>query len=325
MASAVEPKLSVAICTYNGAERLPAVLDHLRMQQVESDGLWEVLVVDNRSTDGTADVVRRYQQEWVDGSVLRYVHEPRQGKTHAIVRAFQEAAGPLVGFLDDDNIPEKNWVSAAIDFARRHPKAGAFGGMILPDYEQPPPEDVRSIESAFAIVRRDYQHRYPLGGFLGRMFAPGAGLVIRKEAWTSSVPPVLRLEGPSGSSSMGLHEDMEVQWHLHRAGWEIWHNPEMAIQHKIPPRRFSEEYLTRFFRELGLSRYRFRMLILEPWQKPVMLVLYMVSDAIKYLRTFSLGRSGDLAIGTRCRREMRKYLLLSPFVRTMPGKRGGAH
>lgn len=305
--------LTVAICTYNGGRRIPDVLDQLRCQRNVQGLEWEVLVVDNNSQDNTCSVVQQYQEDWPEDVPLRYLLEPRQGKTYAIQRAFRASDASLVGFLDDDNVPTEDWLFEACAFGLNHPEAGAYGGRILPMYEEQPSEGVEAIESAFAIVRRDYLHRYPLGGYLGRMFAPGAGLVIRKQAWFQSVPEVLRLEGPSGSSSMGLHEDMEVQWYLHKAGWEIWHNPAMTIRHKIPSRRFDEAYLMRFFQELAQSRYHYRMLIHAPWLRPAMVLLYLMSDVTKYFQTFSWGARQNGTVGARCRREMRKFLVISPF------------
>ncbi|ARA94435.1 hypothetical protein AWN76_015590 [Rhodothermaceae bacterium RA] len=308
--------LTIAICTYNGAQRIPDVLEALKQQRADRLA-WEVLVVDNNSHDETPQVVQRYQAEWPLAAPLRYLHEPRQGKTFAIQRAFQEAGGDLVGFLDDDNIPSVDWVDAVCTFGHSHPRAGAYGGRILPQYEEPPPRGVQAIESAFAVVRRDHPHRYPLGGFLGRMFAPGAGLIIRKQAWDEAVPRTLRLNGPSGASSIGLHEDMEVQWYLHRAGWEIWHNPAMELQHKIPAQRFEEAYLMRFFRELALSRHHYRMLVTHPVLRPVMVAAYLLSDSAKLLR--DMRRATPDNLGVRCRLHMRKCQVIGPFYHWVTG------
>lgn len=308
--------LSVVICTYNGAGRVPDVLDRLKVQEGTEDVTWEVVVVDNNSDDDTERVIRRYQSDWPEAYPLRYVFEPKQGKTFAIKRAFREAKGALIGFLDDDNVPARDWVVEAHAFGRAHRKVGAYGSCIFPEYEEEPPEGVRGIEGVFAIVRNEQAHQYPTGGRLGRMFAPGAGLVIRKQAWQESVPEKLSLAGPRGSSSMGLHEDMEVQWHLHRGGWEVWHNPAMRIRHKLPARRFEEEYLMRFFKELALSRYRYRMLTYASWQRPVMITAYMASDLLKLVRDFyEYHRASQSSLTAKCRMQMRKFLLISPFYR----------
>jgi glycosyltransferase involved in cell wall biosynthesis len=311
---------SVVICTYNGAVRVPEVLDRLKAQEGTDAITWEVLVVDNNSDDATAKVVRGYMTDWAEEYPLRYLFEPRQGKTYAIRRAFHEARGRLLGFLDDDNLPALDWVAACYEFGRMHPDAGAYGSRIFPMYEQEPPPESRGIEGAFAIVRAEETFQYPAGGRMGRMFAPGAGLVVRKRAWEESMPDELRLAGPCGSSSMGLHEDMEMQWYLHEDGWEIWHNPSMCIHHKLPRSRFEEKYLMRFFKELALSRHQYRMLTYAPWQRPIMTVVYMVSDLLKLVeQLYNYQRTSKQDISAKCRIQMRKFLLISPFYHWVTG------
>ncbi|OZH52334.1 glycosyl transferase, partial [Hydrocoleum sp. CS-953] len=110
---------TVVIPTYNGAERLPLVLDKLR-SQINTEGLsWEVIVVDNNSKDNTQKVVREYQKNCPQPMILRYFFEEKQGAGFARKKAVQSANSPLIGFLDDDNIPAQNWVAAAYEFAQK--------------------------------------------------------------------------------------------------------------------------------------------------------------------------------------------------------------
>lgn len=113
--------ITVVICTYNGAERIPDVLDALRTQTGLGGVEWEVLVIDNNSTDDTAEVVERIRETWDAGPPLTCVTETRQGLAYARQRAVDEAGGTLVAFLDDDNVPEPDWVSAAVSFAANTP------------------------------------------------------------------------------------------------------------------------------------------------------------------------------------------------------------
>ncbi|MEO0870260.1 MAG: glycosyltransferase, partial [Cyanobacteria bacterium J06642_11] len=109
---------TIAICTYNGAQRLPAVFEHLK-QQLGTQGIrWEILVIDNNSSDATADVVNQYQQNWPTESPLHYLFEKRQGAAYARQLAMKTARSELVGFLDDDNLPNEHWVAAAYKFGQ---------------------------------------------------------------------------------------------------------------------------------------------------------------------------------------------------------------
>lgn len=278
--------ITVAICTYNGANQVPEVLGHLRVQQNLADVEWEVLVVDNNSTDGTAEAVQRYRETWDRPAELRVVTEKQQGITHARQRAIDEAKGRWVAFLDDDNLPARNWVAAACRFADVHPDAGAFGGQIHGLFEEEPPNSFGLVSPLFALNDRTEEICYSAGDGL-QFGAPGAGLVVRKLAWKESVPETgLELMGPTGNSRGTLGEEFELQWYLYQNGWEIWHNPAMHLEHKIPSSRFEKNYLKRFFRAIGLSRPRTRMMRFKPWQRPFATVAFWLDDLRKLLKVY---------------------------------------
>lgn len=275
--------ITVAICTYNGAEDVPEVLDHLRAQEEVGNVQWEVLVVDNNSTDATEAVVREHQEDWERDAQLRYAFEERQGKSYALQTAVEEARGTWIAFLDDDNLPAPDWVAAAYRFAGSHPRAGAFGGQIHGQFEEEPPTSFGLVKPLFALNERTEEICYSAGDRL-EFTAPGAGLVVRRKAWTESVPETgLELKGPTGDSRGTLGEEFELQWRLYQNGWEIWHNPSMHLGHRIPSERLEEEYLEDFFRAIGLSRYHTRMMRFEPWQRPFAVVGYLASDVGKLL------------------------------------------
>lgn len=152
---------TVAIPTYNGEKRLPEVLEPLReciahgerSHSVENFR-WEIIVIDNNSTDNTAKVVKDCQATWPSDYPLKYCFEAQQGAGFARKRAMEEAKGELIGFLDDDNLPTSNWVEAAYTFGLAHPQAGAYGSQIHGLFEIPPPENLQSLLPYLAIVER---------------------------------------------------------------------------------------------------------------------------------------------------------------------------
>ncbi|NEQ43689.1 MAG: glycosyltransferase family 2 protein [Leptolyngbya sp. SIOISBB] len=146
--------ITVAICTYNGAVRIPDVLDALNLQQATEHLVWEVLVIDNASQDNTHEVVQQYANQDNGKYLLRYAFEPQKGLAFARNRAVLEACGNLVAFLDDDNIPASNWILKATEFAQKSPKAGAFGGKVKGQFETPPPKDFNKIAVFLAILDR---------------------------------------------------------------------------------------------------------------------------------------------------------------------------
>lgn len=300
---------TVAIPTYNGANRLPEVLERLRSQVFPQPIYWEVIVVDNNSNDHTADVVSQYQKDFP--CPLHYCLETQQGAAFARKRAIQVALGEIIGFLDDDNIPALDWVAQAIAFAEQHPRAGAWGSQIHPDYEVPPPEGFHQLQPYLAIVERGSKPK--LYDPKKLLLPPSAGLVIRRSIWLAAVPsdPILsgRVEG-----NMLTGEDLEAIAHIQRAGWEVWYNPAMEMHHKIPARRLELSYLLPFFRGIGLSRYVTRMVNVAPWLRPIATLLYAANDLRKlllHLLTYRASAWTDLV--PACQLQLYLGSLQSPF------------
>ena len=116
--------LTVAVCTYNRAHRLPKLVRALRQQECPIP--FEILIVDNNSTDGTQAVLEQLSLE--DGHPLRFVKETQQGIVFARNRALEESlSSTYMAFLDDDELPLPGMLKAAIDALERE-GADCVGG-----------------------------------------------------------------------------------------------------------------------------------------------------------------------------------------------------
>jgi glycosyltransferase involved in cell wall biosynthesis len=304
-------QFTVAIPTYNGANRFPEVLDKLRQQTGVESLSWEIILVDNNSTDNTAQVFQEYQKTWDLDIPLRYVFEQKQGLAFARQCAFKSAQGEWVGFLDDDNLPYPNWVASAYQFGQKNPKSGAFGGQVHGLFESPPPENIKPLFSYLALVEHGLVPHIYLPE--KRIFPPGAGMVVRKKAWQESVPEKLILMGRIGEDIL-CSEDLELLHYIQQNGWEIWYNPQMEIDHKIPPHRLEADYLMSIVRGVGLSRYVIRTLRVKSWKKPLLYILYMINDLRKLVSLYLYhGKriQSDLVIA--CQRQVLIGGLESPF------------
>lgn len=304
-------EFTVAIPTYNGEHRLPELLERLRNQLYTENFSWEIIVVDNNSTDKTAEVVQTYQKDWQCPYPLKYCFEGKQGAGYARKMAVAEAKGRLIGFLDDDNYPVANWVAAAYSFAQKHPQAGAYGSQIHPDWEVKPPENFQNIAPFLAITERG---NFPLlYEAKKKLLPPSAGLVVRRQAWLESVPNQSILTGRV-TGNMLTSEDLEMLSYIQKIGWEIWYNPDMEIYHKIPSIRLQKKYLIPFFRGIGLSRYVTRMVNIKPWYKPVAFLAYMFNDLRKiilHLLKYRTNLQSDLVAA--CEMQLYVSSLVSPF------------
>lgn len=254
--------LSVVLPTYNGAGRIPDVLNRLAAQDVNEDIVWDIWVVDNNSSDGTSDVVRQYQKNWPTDRRLNYVFEPQQGLAYARQCGMDNSAGVLVAFLDDDNWPPDDWVNQIVTFSRQYPRAGAFGGRIVGVFDVDLPTDVEPLLGFLAIRDRgDQPHRYPIEQL---QFPPGAGLVVRRAAWEQCIPSVL-VRNTRGA------DDSEISWRMAKADWEIWYNPYTTIEHFIPQARLERSYLRALTHAYGLCTCDLLMIETVLWQRPILL------------------------------------------------------
>jgi glycosyltransferase involved in cell wall biosynthesis len=311
----------VAIRTYNAERYLPEILDRVRSQEQLEEYQWEVLVVDNNSTDQTAQIIKDYQAQWLPNIPLRYYLETRQGSSYARRRAIEEANAPLIGFLDDDNEPGLTWVSDALKFAKEHPKAAAFGSQIHGIFEIEPPVGFKRISGFMPVVERKSSVCFTAGRYKQlNMMPPGAGLVIRRQPWLDYVPAELTLKGPVGKSLSKKGEDIEALIYIKKADWEIWFNSEMHIYHHIPKSRFERNYLLSFFKGTGLSRYYTRSLLCKKWQIPFQTFAFLLNDSRKillHLLKHKFMLENDLIAD--CELQLLWYSFLSPFYAILDG------
>ena len=288
--------ISVVIATYNGAKRLPEVLEKLRNQKVTQPLQWEVLVVDNNSQDETASVVARYAREWREDSELRYIFEQQQGATYARCRGVKEAkTESLIGFLDDDNLPAETWLDCAYLFGKKHPNAGAYGGVIHPKLDIASPDYFSSIKGYLTIYDRGKKAFQYKRNAKPRRIPPAPGIIIRKQVWEEAIPtPENLLIGGRDERTMAAGEDAEMIFYIQNSDWEVWHNPQMEIWHHIPSYRLEKSYLLKLARGYGLSNHLTRLARYQPWQRPLIKLatpFYTVRDGIRLLKYYVQYRS----------------------------------
>ncbi len=250
---------TVVIPTYNGAQRLPRLLEALRSQVNTGSIQWEILVVDNNSNDSTRQLIESYQMAWSAGlPSLRYAFESQQGAAFARQRGMQSALSEWIGFVDDDVIPAPDWVATAYAFRDSRPQLGAYGGQIHPQFEVTPPENFKRIQSFLAIRERGNQsHLYDPENLV---LPPSAAWVVCRQAWLDSVPSNPSLSGRV-QGSMVQGDDYEPLIYMHLAGWKIWYNPDMHVSHQIPKGRLEASYLINLSRGCGLCVYSLRQIM----------------------------------------------------------------
>ena len=129
-------RISVVICTFNRAAYLSKALQSLAEQTLPPRH-FEVVVVDNASTDNTRQVVL---EEFARMRNLRYVYEPVQGANRSRNTGRREACAGYLAYMDDDVIVSPRWLEVTLEvFETVRPQPGAVGGRIEPIWESPRP------------------------------------------------------------------------------------------------------------------------------------------------------------------------------------------
>ncbi len=141
MISPASLRATVAICTRNRAPSLARVLESFCAQVVPGKVWWELLVIDNGSTDSTIATAAAF----ADRLPLRLVEEPEPGLSAARNRAVAEARGEYLLWIDDDAIPSQGWIAAYLAAFAAWPEASVFGGPIDVAFDAPPPAWLRRV------------------------------------------------------------------------------------------------------------------------------------------------------------------------------------
>ena len=128
--------ISVIVCTFNRHKSLARTLDSLVASTLPASVEWEVIVVDNNSTDATPDLVRRYAD--AHPSRVRYVFEATQGKSYSLNKAVRGARGAILAFADDDVVVEPTWMWKLTQPLIEGRWSGV-GGRVIPEWAAAPP------------------------------------------------------------------------------------------------------------------------------------------------------------------------------------------
>jgi glycosyltransferase involved in cell wall biosynthesis len=236
-------RVTVAVCTFNRADLLKRTLQEFTRLVIPADVDWEVLVVNNNSTDDTDDVIAAFARDLP----VRQIFEPRTGKSHAANRAIREASGELVLWTDDDVLVDENWLSEFVAAAERWPDVAFFGGTVDPFFEGTVPAwvhaNLRLLAEPYALAQ------HGAGEFLlDQQAIIGANMAIRA-AVLGRFPFDISL-GPVGRRAL-RGEDTELIGRLRGAGLSgVWVG-RARVRHCVSAERLTLAYLWHWYAGLG--------------------------------------------------------------------------
>ena len=230
-------KISVILCTYNRCQSLARALGSVARSTLPKSVEWEVLVVDNNSTDQTRQVVDDFSNRFPGR--FRYLFVPRPGKSYALNAGIQEAHGEIVVFLDDDVTVDRLWLGSLTRALEGGVWAGAGGRIVL----QWPASIPRwlAIDGAYA--------RHPFPGFDQGENAKeltatpfGTNMAFRRTMFEKYGGFRTDL-GPSADPSIPPHsEDTEFGRRLLTNGERLWYEPSAVVYHPVSQDRINKRY-----------------------------------------------------------------------------------
>jgi glucosyl-dolichyl phosphate glucuronosyltransferase len=228
--------LTILVCTHNRADLLRGALESLERQSL-ARSRFEVLVVDNASTDGTPAVVAECAAR--DGIDIRCVREEELGLDAARNRGIREAAGDIVAFLDDDARARSDWAEEILRGFERH-DAPILGGRVDLAWEAPRPAWFSDALLRY-LIHCDY------GSEVISVSAPpwlyGTNVAFRKDLFQEI--GLFRLDlDRKGDSLMG-GGDTELFKRAHALGHRLLYLPSLVVEHLVPASRLTRA----FFRE----------------------------------------------------------------------------
>jgi glycosyltransferase involved in cell wall biosynthesis len=278
--------VSVVISTYNRCGALAGAIESVLSQG--SAGLrYEVILVDNNSSDRTRDVVgelgRRHPER------LRYVFERQQGLSYGRNAGIRAATGRIIALTDDDVRVAPDWVGGIVEAFEANPHVDYIGGKVLPRWVQPPPAWLVGHHWS-PLALQDYADERIETSAARPVCFVGANLAFRREVFDRIGlfnPDLQRVKNGIGST-----EDHELQLRVWRAGMRGLYCPNVVVHAEVTPDRMTKAYHRRW--HLGHGRYCAVMRLHEnvqfghgPLGRPPELVTLFGSPAFLYWQIVS--------------------------------------
>lgn len=233
--------VSVIVCCYNSAWIIERCINALLKQKLNNSIAWEIIVVNNASTDETGVIANRLLNN--TSIPHKVVDEPQQGLVYARKKGVKEAQYSYIQFCDDDNLLCDTYIAQMFEMMESNPLLGACGGMGVAEFQGVPHRFVEKHLPGYAIgPQKDETHLY------------GAGLCVRasllKEIYGSH--HVLLLTGRCGGRLLA-GDDSEIIKLILLRHYVLAATEKATFVHVLAEKRLSCKYLVSMFKGFGLS------------------------------------------------------------------------
>jgi len=287
--------ISIIICTYNRCESLKDTLSSLAELKSNDQFNWEVIIVDNNSSDQTRSVVEEQQPAFNDR--LRYIYESEQGLSCARNRGIKEAKGEIIVFTDDDVLVDENWLKYICEGYEQDDPDCLFG-KILPKWQDciAPNWLIENKKYLTNLAILDHGDKKEVVTTKDKHFF-GANFSIKKDVFRNGFEFDEKF-GIKGEKRM-QGDDTELFYYLVSNKKKIIYEPKSLVWHVIPKERIRKSYFRKwnftygrsaakleqnveFTRHFNVPRWHIRSFVELPFKWLKAIFLFKPLEAIQY-------------------------------------------
>lgn len=243
----IDTGVSVILCCYNSGKRLNKTLRALANQKFDAELNVEIIVVDNASTDHTAEYAKSIWESLNTHIQLRNINQPIPGLGNARKIGIAEAKYSYVLFCDDDNMLFPNYINDGYHILNNDDHTGACGGIGLPVFETDKPNWFDEYAESFAVGSQEIVKEN------GKQLSLyGAGLMLKKEVINQldncGYSQFLKDRTGTKLSSSG---DTELTNAIVLLGYDLKYSENLKFFHYLPKERITKNYLEKLFVAFG--------------------------------------------------------------------------
>lgn len=245
--------VSVIICCYNSITRIKKTLEYLVTQQISEEIFWEIIVVDNNSTDGTYKYVNNFLKTLSPSIPFTITLENKQGLIYARERGINVAQYEYLLFCDDDNWLANNYIENTYCTFRKYPNIGMLGGWCDPISDIKIPKWFQEVNTYYAVGKL-HNKSIELKNISSGVF--GAGMSIKKTAFQALKLTGFQfsMTGREGNKLSG-GEDFELRIGLGLLNYTCFFSTDLYFQHFIPKDRLQKAYVNKIAFEWGRTLF----------------------------------------------------------------------
>ncbi|MGL6269161.1 MAG: glycosyltransferase [Chitinophagaceae bacterium] len=238
-------QISVVICTYNREDYIEEAMLSLYNQTLEKEN-YEVIIVNNNSTDETENVCNGFIEKHQDANFY-YFNEERQGASFARNTGSTYVKSPLICFMDDDAIAASDYLERIVLFFEQHPDAGGLGGRIIPRYI---PNEPKWMSHFVSSLVGNFNYSETVTIFRDNKYPLESNMIVRKKDFDSIGGFNSSLPGVVGKLRIG-GEGKDFFFRLKALRKPIYYDPDIKVEHVVETAKLTREYMYRVASGIG--------------------------------------------------------------------------